>query len=83
MNVYEYCDVVVAELSNWRKKLTELDHRIADALVVEVDIEKLDPLAMQRLVLELGRLPEGQRLSRITSYNVCYTKLLRYFCPPS
>lgn len=39
MNVYEYCDVVVAELSNWRKKLTELDHRIA-ALSGESEIKR-------------------------------------------
>lgn len=36
----------------------------SDALVVEVDTNKVDPAAMQKLVLELGRLPDGQRLSQ-------------------
>ncbi|MFP2904226.1 TraB/GumN family protein [Pyxidicoccus sp. 3LFB2] len=36
----------------------------SDALVVEVDVNKVDPGAMQKLVMELGRLPDGQRLSQ-------------------
>jgi uncharacterized protein YbaP (TraB family) len=36
----------------------------SDALVVEVDVNKVDPAAMQKLVRELGRLPDGQRLSQ-------------------
>ncbi|WP_223758964.1 TraB/GumN family protein [Myxococcus sp. RHSTA-1-4] len=36
----------------------------SDALVVEVDVDKADPAAMQKLVMELGRFPEGQRLSQ-------------------
>jgi uncharacterized protein YbaP (TraB family) len=36
----------------------------SDALVVEVDVNKVDPAAMQKLVMELGRLPDGQRLSQ-------------------
>ena len=36
----------------------------SDALVVEVDVGKVDPAAMQKLVMELGRLPEGQRLTQ-------------------
>ncbi|QSQ21203.1 TraB/GumN family protein [Pyxidicoccus parkwayensis] len=36
----------------------------SDALVVEVDVDKVDPTAMQKLALELGRLPDGQRLSQ-------------------
>ena len=29
MNVYDYCETVTQELSNWRNKLTELDKKIA------------------------------------------------------
>jgi hypothetical protein len=36
----------------------------SDALVVEVDVDKVDATAMQKLAMELGRLPEGQRLSQ-------------------
>ena len=36
----------------------------SDALVVEVDVNKVDATAMQKLALELGRLPDGQRLSQ-------------------
>ncbi|WP_246357195.1 TraB/GumN family protein [Pyxidicoccus fallax] len=36
----------------------------SDALVVEVDVGKVDPAVMQKLVMELGRFPEGQRLSQ-------------------
>ncbi|WP_164011135.1 TraB/GumN family protein [Pyxidicoccus trucidator] len=36
----------------------------SDALVVEVDVNKVDPASMQKLVMELGRLPDGQRLSQ-------------------
>ncbi len=36
----------------------------SDALVVEVDVNKVDPAAVQKLVMELGRLPDGQRLSQ-------------------
>lgn len=36
----------------------------SDALVVEVDVDKVDAAAMQKLVMDLGRLPEGQRLSQ-------------------
>ncbi|HZI11844.1 MAG TPA: TraB/GumN family protein [Myxococcus sp.] len=36
----------------------------SDALVVEVDVDKVDATAMQKLAMELGRLPDGQRLSQ-------------------
>lgn len=29
MNVYEYCDSVTQELTNWKNKLSTLDHKIA------------------------------------------------------
>jgi uncharacterized protein YbaP (TraB family) len=36
----------------------------SDALVVEVDTGKVDTAAMQQLVMELGRFPQGQGLSQ-------------------
>ena len=56
-------------------------------LILEDDLKNInaDPIQMEQVLMNLGvnsrdAMPDGGRLifeTRITSYNVCYTKLLR------
>jgi uncharacterized protein YbaP (TraB family) len=42
----------------------EVAYRDADKLVMEIDMDDLDPLAVQRLSMELGMLPPGETLNK-------------------
>ena len=76
IRIFESVDQRLAAIDDFRY---QLEKRVADTVRY---MDKTTPgmaARLSRLIAELGKREEREipRLARITSYNVCYTKLLR------